>query len=920
MEAFFLFLTMRSFLQETVQKLLGQGTSLSQYTLILPSKRAGGFLQQILIANAKQSFFSPKILSIEEFVVEVAGVKPIPKTELLVISHFVYNQIRETPFEEYLTWAETILNDFSEIDRHLVPPKEFFDYLNSIKILEKWGVTENETPLIKDYLAFWNTLYPFYIALNETLLQQQKGYQGMIYRKAVEELEFYLANHGTTPHAFLGFNALNKAEQSLIQEFLAYGSAEVYWDLDTYFIRDPYHSASYFFRKYMNEWRYYQNNPIPQTGSNFEDHKLVTIIEAQTEIAQVKILGTLLEELSPEELNNTAIVLADETLLIPLLYSLPPSIAKVNITMGYPLTSLPSTQFFQYLLEIHHKPTSSLYYRTIQKLLNHKVGQYLVPQAKELLTQLAEKNQTYISFEAFQKQANAQDNNVFRLLFDFSHTHPRKVISAIKGLLDELIQQTQIPVVDRQSFIKLFEIFSEIELLDQKHPFLENSAALKNMFDSMLQNETLDFEGDAYSGLQVMGVLETRVLDFENVIMLSVNEGTLPTGKSNASFLTYDLKQQYELPLHTEKDAIYAYHFFRLMQRCKKATFMYNAASIGLNTGEKSRFLRQLEINNPPNHQLILKNSAEKIVALTPEMSSYEKNAAVMEKIQHLAAKGFSPSSLTSYIRDPKQFYYQRILGVNEVEEVEETVASNTLGTIIHETLEALYTPFLGSELEASKLLESKKLVASILVDQFEKHFKLGDITRGKNLITFEVAKRYVEKLIQWDVDALREGQTIELLELELSLSLALTELNLGFPACMNGKVDRLDRCNGQVRIIDYKSGKVLSNELEIVDWNNLIEDYKYSKAFQVLAYAYMQQKTTPLPSIEAGIVSFKNMNAGFMKFAKKEKPGNSPKETAISNEVLKEFEKQLFLLIREICDPNIPFLEKDVKKGRSNY
>jgi ATP-dependent helicase/nuclease subunit B len=904
---------MQSFLQETVQKLLSRDTPISEYILILPSKRAGGSLQQILIANAKNNFFSPKILSIEEFVVEVAGLKPILKTELLVISHSVYNQIRETPFEEYLTWAETILNDFSEIDRHLVTPKEFFDYLNSIKVLEKWGVTAEETPLIKDYLAFWNTLYPFYIALNETLLQQQKGYQGMIYRKALEELEFYLVNHGATPHAFLGFNALNKAEQSLIQAFLEYGVTEVYWDIDTHFIQDPYHSASHFFRKYMKEWKYYQHNHIPQTNSHFGDNKLISILEAQTDIAQVKILGSLLEGLSDGELDNTAVVLADENLLIPLLYSLPPSVAKVNITMGYPLTSLPSVQFFQYWIETHHKPGSTLYYRTIQKLLNHSIGQYLVPKAKDLLAQLAQKNQTYLTLVDLKQQANPENNDIFDLLFDFNQPDPRKIISALKAILEELLRITKIPLIDRQAFIKLTEIFNEIELLDHRHPFLENSASLKNIFDSMLHNETLDFEGDAFSGLQIMGVLETRGLDFENLIMLSVNEGTLPTGKSNASFLTFDLKQQYDLPLHTEKDAIYAYHFFRLLQRCQKATFIYNAASGGLNTGEKSRFLRQLEINKHPNHQLILHNSTEKIVALTPAMSSYEKTEGVMEKIEKMAVNGFSPSSLTSYIRDPKQFYYQRILGINEVEEVEETVASNTLGTIVHETLEILYTPFLGKELKIESLLGCKPLIPSLMVQQFEKHFKMGDITRGKNLIIFEVAKRYVEKLIQWDVETIQEGQKIELLALELPLTIALTDLNLGYPVHLKGKVDRLDRCNGQVRIIDYKSGNVQPKDVEIVDWQNLIEDYKYSKAFQVLAYAYMYQKANIIEPLEAGIVSFKNMNAGFMKFAKKEKAGNSPKETSISSEILIAFEKQLFLLIREICDPNIPLVGKPV-------
>lgn len=911
----FLFLDMKSFLAETVRQLLDRTLPLSDHILILPSKRAGGFLKQILISEASQNYFAPKIISIEEFVAEISGLSLMTNTEVLIESHVVYNKIKATPFDEYISWAETILNDFNEIDRHLVPQKEFFQYLSGIKILEKWGVTDSETPMIKEYLSFWKSLYQFYTQLNEHLLLQQKGYQGMMYRKASEEMEFYLDKHGKIPHVFIGFNAMNKAEQTIVQELLEQGTAEVFWDMDTHFIEDPFHSAAHFFRKYQKEWKFYQTHEKPSGSIHFEKAKNIVITESPSDVEQVKILSNILAQLPVSELEKTAVVLADEALLIPLLYSLPKEITEVNITMGYPLKALPVVQFFATLLEAYSKPSTTIYYRTIQNILNHVSGEKLIPGSKNLLKQLASQNRTFISLPSFiELGADETQRLSINELFDFNLNNPSEVITRLKAHVKKLIEWPDNTLMDQRAYQKLSGVFVEIDNLERQYQFLKNNQSLKHLFDALVGSNSLDLEGDAYRGLQVMGVLETRGLDFENVIMLSVNEGTLPTGKSNNSFLTYDLKKQFELPMHTEKDAIYSYHFFRLLQRSKQIHFLYNSAATGLNTGEASRFLRQLEIEKCPKHTLTYRQPKSKLIPTANGLRSYLKSQGVQERIKQIAEKGFSPSALTSYIRNPKDFYYQRILKVNELDEVEETIAYNTLGTIVHDSLEELYKPFVGEFLSVEGLEKALRKVSEIVLIYFDKHYQLGDITRGKNLIIFEVAKKYVENLILWDLNHLKQHAQIELLDLELSLKVPLDQLSLGFPVFLTGMVDRIDRFNGTLRIIDYKTGKVSGSDVLIYDWELLTQDYKYSKAFQVLTYAYMRHLLQPEPQLEAGIISFKNMREGFMPFGTKASSNARTKNHAITPSVLTEFESHLVQLITEICNPEVPFTEKLVE------
>ncbi|MDG1062842.1 MAG: PD-(D/E)XK nuclease family protein [Flavobacteriaceae bacterium] len=898
---------MQSFLTETIQRLHQGPHPLSEYTIILPSKRAGGFLNQLLVAQADQPFFSPKIYSIEDFVAEVSGVSVMPQTDVLLAGFSNYQSIQKTSFTDYLQWAETMLGDFNELDRHLVAPEAFFDYLSQIKALDRWNLEESATPLMTDYLKFWETLLPFYTQFKEALLAQGQAYQGLVYRRAAEDLSHYLNSHGSKPHAFIGFNALNPAEQIVIQELLAQGHTEVFWDMDHHFIADQQHSVSHFLRAYLDQWPYYCHHPKPNFPRHFEQAKRIRLVQADSDLAQVKMMTKLLSETTQEQWSKTALVLADESLLIPVLYALPQHISSVNITMGYPLKSFPGVWFVSSLLHHYKSGSSKIHHNTLKKILTHPFGQRLVPSGKSICQNLDKQHRLFISLSDLIPLATKEEQVPLKILFapEDSDTN---ILSRMMSLLNQLIQTKGLSHFDRLGIEKLFDLCHRLEQLERHFGFLQNTNSIVALFDHLLQQESLDFEGNAYSGLQVMGMLETRVLDFEHLMVLSVNEGILPQGKSTASFITYDMKKEFGLPLHTEKDAIYAYHFFRLLQRATDVTLIYQEQTQGLNVGEKSRFVRLLQLEQQQAHDLTQWTAHQGAEFSVSAIEKFEKSPGVMARLKEIAEKGFSPTALSLYIRDPKAFYLERVLKLSPKSPLQDSVGPDIVGTVVHESIKALYSDFVGHDLTTDGLNHIKADVPEAVQKEFAKAYNTSSLNRGKNLIIVAVVQRYIEKLIDWDLDALANGHRITLLESETDHLMTL-DTNKPFPIVLKGQVDRVDRCDDTIRIIDFKTGMVKPTSVAISDWSGLISDKKYDKAFQLLTYAYLRQQSSPEATVSAGILSFKNMAAGLMPFSTKEGQTRNNKVTAITPEVLAVYETQLLALINEILDPNTPFV-----------
>lgn len=921
---------MKSFLSHVVNYILENNTNISNLTLVLPSKRAGVFLKHELSQQIQQTSFAPNILSIEELVEEISGYTSVSNTELLFEFYTVYKELTpkdaQEPFDSFSKWAQILLQDFNEIDRYLISQKDIFNYLGAIQEINHWSLEKEPTTLVKNYLTFWNKLQEYYDALTEKITQKGIAYQGLVYREAVDSLEFYLQKNEDKKHYFIGFNALNTAEEKIIQEFLEVGLAEILWDTDHIFFDDPEHDASLFLRRHRYEWNYFEKHNFSWIADNFSANKTIEIIGVPKNVTQAKYIGEILETLQQEDetLQDVAVVLGDEQLLIPCLNSLPQEIERLNITMGFPLKDIPLATTFNnlYLLQEHHR-NDTFYYKNIINVLSDTNLRPLFQLkdknlAADIIQYIQSNNIIYVSTEVIVERFPKNVQEIAKLLFTYWNDKPKLAIqncvTLIRSLKAKLVENREQHLLALEYLYRFNEVFNQLQLLTKQHNYITDIKSLLALYKEIISTETLDFKGEPLQGLQLMGMLETRVLDFKTVILSSVNEGILPSGKSNNSFIPFDLKKQFNLPTYKEKDAIYTYHFYRLLHRAENVYLLYNTEADGLNGGERSRFLMQLETYAMPNHTVTQNVVIPKVPKIEYQLQEVQKETTMLKRIKDIANKGFSPSALTSYIRNPIDFYYQKILGINEYEAVEETVAANTLGTVVHDTLELLYKPFEGKIVTTEDIKAMFKDVEEIVVENFKKAYGEGNIRRGKNLIIFNVAKRYVTNFLQQELQTLKSGKTLRILQIEQTLKAKVEIPELDFPVYIGGKVDRVDELDGVMRIIDYKTGKVSQGDVEIVDWDLLTQDYKFSKSFQVLAYAYMiYQKQAFQQETEAGIISFKNLQSGFLKFGTKESARSRNKNQVITLDTLDDFVVELKQLILEICNMNIPFTEKEV-------
>ena len=916
---------MESFIREVLQKLKNSGYNLSNLVFILPSKRAGSYLLKELSIVSDSTVFAPPIFSVEEFTELISGLQVIDNTTSLFEFYEVYkNQSKDAEdFETFISWAQSLIQDFNEVDRYLIDYKPFFDYLSGIQDINHWYLQKEKTELIQRYLKFWKELPSFYEALSTRLVSKGQGYQGLIYRKASERIQDYMGEN-KQKHVFIGFNALNASEQYIIQQLLENSQAEVFWDLDHIFYSDSSHAASLFIRDYLKNWNYYQQNNYSGFTSNYSKHKNIEFVGVPKNIGQAKYIGEILTGMDTKQLENTAIVLGEEELLLPVLNSLPEEINELNITMGFPIKNAPVNSLFESLFNIHLHGNGEYYHKDIVSIIKHpSILPLLKPYSEELISRINSENLVYLKYEEIKTAFPEELNEIIKFCFEPKQDSVSKLISNFHGLIHSLKQylKQENDKIGLEFLYHFHVLFNKLENLNTRYPHLKTIKSLFNFYKELLSTETLDFQGKPFQGLQLMGMLESRALDFENVIITSLNEGVLPAGKSDNSFIPYDLKQEYKLPTYREKDAVYTYHFYRLLQRAKNVFLLYNTEAEGLNSGEKSRFLTQLEIEKQENHSLKKILISPKVPIQEKTLKEVKKSPEIMARIKSLANYGFSPSALTTYIRNPLDFYYQYILGIRDQEEVEETVAFNTLGTVVHNVLENFYKPFEGIVISEEIIKNFIEKADKEVEKEFIKTYSKIPLNKGKNLLIFEVAKRYLHNFLKFELKRLKTGQEIEIIQIENDLKVALPIENLPFSVYLRGKVDRFESANGIPRIIDYKTGKVETKHMGVIDWIEITKDYdNYSKSFQVLTYASLiaLEKGLTFPA-EAGIISFKNLKSGFLKFEKKE-AGSRNKDSMITQETLRLFQTELKRLIVEICNPEIPFTEKEIKKKYGSF
>lgn len=899
--------------------------SLFNIQIVLPNNRAKIFLTEALKNNLNQTAFAPEIISIEELIKEMSQLTLISSVELMFQFYEVYlevcreRHIQAHDFDLFSGWAKMLLGDFNEIDRYLLDPKYVFSYLKDIEDIKHWSVDpEQRTGMITNYLEFWNLIPVYYEKLLQHLMDSKLAYQGMMYRKAVQNMEAFLVSFTFDKIVFAGFNALNKAEELMIQKLLSEQKAEVYWDTDEVFINDVYHDAGLFARE-VKKWKYYQKHPFEWVVNEFGQNKKIEIINTPKSVGQARVAGSIIEKWMDEDkdLSRSAVVLAEEKLLLPVLHSLPEGVGSLNITMGYESVFNPVQLFISKWFKMHLNAQKRdsvrwiFYHKEVIEVFSHPLFSK-VSDGKHLITEIHKRNLSFFTYEHLFHTVNVES--------DFQRTIISKWDNGVADVLQKILdclfvfRQYLLKEGDHITLAFLHSVYSTIIKIQNyviQYPQIDSVEQLYSVYRQIVELEEVSFEGEPLEGLQIMGVLESRVLDFDRVIITSMNEGKFPAGKSNHSFIPHDVKVELGLPTYKQKDAIYSYHFYHLLLRAREIYLIYNSDNEGLDKGEKSRFITQIELEPQPNHKVIHKS----YYAETPHQASKGIEISVSELLQErlkeiATQKGFSPSALSGYLRDPFQFYMQRVLRINEVDEVEENVALNTLGTIIHGTLESLYRPCMNQILTEAHLNDMLKIADSEIKKQFDKVYAYTAEHTGKNLLAFEVAKRNVYHFLQYEKKHIGGGDEVKIIGLEEELLVEIHDEKLPYPVKIRGFVDRIEVRNGVIRIIDYKTGKVLKSELKINVHQMFTADLKYEKIIQLLGYALMYEGKRENNSLQAGIYSFKNRGEGIMVLEQYE--GRTLVNDVIDDTILEYYRSEIVKLISQILDPDLPFVSKE--------
>ncbi len=947
---------MRTFLEEVTGYILEHYTGKTgELCIVTPNRRAGLFFRKYFSAQVTRPIWAPEIMSVEDFINKISGYTICDQLRLLFEFYTVYRQTEKEhadDFDTFFSWAPALLRDFDDIDNALADPDKLFAHLEDIRYIDTWNPDGSElTGFQKDYLAFIKKLRIFHGALADHLTQMNMAWQGLSSRRAANNIETGNATLPWEKIIFTGFNALTQAEETIIKTLLQQGRAEYIIDSDPYYVSNPGHEAGHFIRKYMEQFGLRQRDDTTSLFNSIK--KNIHLYGVAKNVNQARLAGNLLKHPAMATSDeSTAVVLANEHLLIPMLNALPGDTTNINVTMGYPLSKTNMFGFFDILMKMHMRVTEpgkdndrqpAWYHKDLYRLFSHSNSSLLWDTGKgglwttRMLHLLAVSGQSVYTFDEL---ADLSEDKVhFARTFWFLKQKWQqgaggiinvfvRITESFDLLFREKAAQQGRDIIhtpffaDFESLFYFAKIFRQTEGFLERYPFLSTLKTFCRLIRQAAAETSLSFTGEPLRGLQVMGMLETRNLDFDNIILLSANENILPKPKSSYSLIPYEVKRAFGLRLYNEQDAIYAYHFYRLLQRAKNITIVYNTQSHDLGSNEKSRFVTQLQYELPRYNQAT--RITEQIVPIQPSTDQPDgsltipKTEEILKRLGEIAHKGFSPSALSKYIHCPLQFYFEKVARIEEAEEVEETMETRTIGNIVHGVLEDLYKDYGGQQLQAKHLDAMWEKRKAAIDHRFGIEYKTGNIRAGKNLLLYHLSGRYVENLLKAERDFINDKenrhQPVILLSVEETFRTNLQTGNERSPSLLinlTGKADRTDRMNNVIRIIDYKTGKVDARELKFIEWDMPLTDSEKVKSFQLLCYAWLYRSTHPGNDlIEPGIVSVRNPSLYLQTL---EHPGG---REPLSPDHLASFETGLKKLLEEIMDPARPFDQTNDEKN----
>ena len=890
------------------------GAEVSRLAFVFPNRRTGLFFQKYLSEVSEKPLFSPTILTINDLFVQLSGKQTADRISMLFKLYDIYlkHSGSSETFDEFLYWGEMLLNDFDDIDKYMADARMLFTNVTDLREIENdfsflspeqiaairtfWSsfYPKGDTPNQEQFLAVWQILYALYTDLREALAAEGKGYEGMIFREVVEQME--KNECCDLPYAkvvFVGLNALSVAEERFLSELQKRKIADFYWDYASPKVTDPDNKASYFVERNL---RRFPSQLVVESGelkveSINSDAKPLSTFNSQLStpkievicipsgIGQAKQVHSILSELckedemSAEEALRTAVILPDEHLLIPVLNAIPEQIRRINVTMGYPLAGTPVASLMEYILALQkniryvdRRPV--FYFRDVLPILNHRYISATSPEVvSSLVKDISENNKIYISYDDLDKTP------LLSILFTpvtAVETFSDYLINVLQEL-NKAVESGELKVENVNSDAKPLSTINDIEqefifhyfttVNRMKEVMREANVEMKidtyfRLLKRVTDTITIPFHGEPLSGLQIMGVLETRALDFDRLIILSMNEGIFPLKKAANSFIPYNLRRGFGLPTYEHQDSVWAYHFYRLIYRASYVSLLYDTRSNGLQTGEVSRFVHQLHYHyeEPIQNKVVVYNvSSSKTPAL-----QVAKTDEVMNRLAAFrkgGARAISASAVNTYLDCPLKFYFSVVEGIREEEEVSETIESNVFGSILHKVMEELYQPFCGKMVTADLLKAIRKdtpMLTGAVARAFAEIFFKTDIVRpltGQNFLIGEMIRKYVEKVLE------RDGKLTPFRYIESE-----KKMNRLFPLAdkseiqLKGFIDRVDEVRDAVRIIDYKSG---SGTAQFTSVEALFdkEDTDRSKAvMQVFMYAWMYEGASFGKTIQPGI------------------------------------------------------------------
>ena len=947
---------MTPFLQQIASLFYQQyGAEVSRLAFVFPNRRTGLFFQKYLSEVADKPLFSLTILTINDLFVQLSGKQTADRINMLFMLYDIYvrhSGSTET-FDEFLYWGEMLLNDFDDVDKYMADARMLFTNVTDLREIENdfsfldaeqiaairtfWSsfYPKGDSPNQEEFLAVWKILYTLYNDLRDALAAEGRGYEGMIFREVVEQMEQNnCCDLPYTKVVFVGLNALSVAEERFLIQLQKRGIADFYWDYASDKVTDPNNKASYFVERNLKNFP--SQYPLPA------EEKVDTEIEVigiPSGIGQAKQVYTLLNELckedemSPEEALRTAIILPDEHLLIPVLNAIPEQIRRINVTMGYPLAGTPVASLMEYILALQknvryvdRQPV--FYFRDVLPILNHRYISSTCPEiVNALVKDIAENNRIYISAADLGKTdllsvlfLPVTDVNTFSDYLINVLQELNKVMHALSSGEEEEDATQRTNDLEQEFIFHYFTTVNRMKEIMQDAGIEMKIDTYFRLLKRVTDTITIPFRGEPLSGLQIMGVLETRALDFDRLIILSMNEGIFPLRKAANSFIPYNLRRGFGLPTYEHQDSVWAYHFYRLIYRANHVSLLYDTRSNGLQTGEVSRFVHQLHYHYevPLQNKLVVYNVSS---AKTPALQ-VKKTDEVMQRLNAFHKGGnraISASAVNTYLDCPLKFYFSVVEGIQEEEEVSETIESNVFGSILHKVMEELYMPLCGKIVTADLLKAIKKdtpVLTGAIARAFAEIFFMSDVVRpltGQNFLIGEMIRKYVEKILERDskLTPFRYIESERKINRLFTLGDNRTEIQL------KGFIDRIDEVRDAVRIIDYKSGSGTSVFTSVESLFDKEDKDRAKAVMQVFMYSWMLGAAPAGKTIQPGIYYMRTLFSDSFDASVSRRIERTKTEPVTDFSAYSEaFEGELRRCLDEIFGRETPFTQTTTEKA----